>query len=66
LKRLTLRERQVLEALAEGQQSKAIAWQLGISVRTVELHRSNILAKLPARNTSQAVAIFKKAGLENE
>jgi DNA-binding NarL/FixJ family response regulator len=35
---------------------------LGISVRTVDLHRSNILAKLSARNTSQAVAIAKAGG----
>jgi two-component system, LuxR family, response regulator FixJ len=64
LRRLTPRERQVLDALADGQQSKAIAWKLGISIRTVELHRSNILAKLSARNTSQAVAIAKMAGID--
>ena len=63
LKRLTPRERQILGALAEGRQSKMIAWELGISVRTVELHRSNILTKLSARNTSQAVALAKAAGV---
>lgn len=63
LQRLTARERQVLSALAEGLQSKTIAWNLGISVRTVDLHRSNILAKLSAKNASQAVAIAKAAGL---
>ena len=52
----------VLAAISEGKQSKAIAWELGISVRTVDLHRSNILAKLSARNTSQAVAIAKAGG----
>lgn len=66
LKRLTPRERQVLDALADGQQSKTIAWKLGISARTVELHRSNILSKLSARNTSQAVAIARSAGLERK
>lgn len=66
LKRLTPREREVLEALADGQQSKTIAWKLGISARTVEVHRSNILAKLSARNTSQAVAIARTAGLEKK
>lgn len=66
LQRLTARERQVLDALAEGQQSKMIAWTLGISARTVEVHRSNILAKLSARNTSQAVAIARSAGLEKK
>lgn len=62
LEKLSRREREVLAAIAEGKQSKAIAWDLGISVRTVDLHRSNILAKLSARNTSQAVAIAKAGG----
>ena len=61
LQTLTERERQVLDAIGHGLQSKQIAWNLGISVRTVDLHRSNILAKLSARNTSQAVAIAKAA-----
>ena len=59
LRRLTARERQILEAIAAGRQSKQIAHELGISVRTVDLHRSNLLAKLGARNTSQAVAIAR-------
>jgi two-component system response regulator FixJ len=61
LQSLTPRERQVLSAIAEGLQSKAIAWKLGISVRTVDLHRSGILSKLSARNTSQAVGIARAA-----
>lgn len=52
LRTLTRREREILSAISEGMQSKAIAWDLGISIRTVDLHRSNILAKLSARNTS--------------
>lgn len=55
--RLSQREREVLGALAEGRQSKVIAWHLGVSVRTIDMHRSNILAKLGARNASQAVSI---------
>jgi two-component system response regulator FixJ len=62
LSKLSRREQEVLGAIAEGKQSKTIAWELGISVRTVDLHRSNILAKLSARNTSQAVAIAKAGG----
>jgi two-component system response regulator FixJ len=56
---LTAREQQVLEATAAGSQSKCTAWQLGLSVRTVEMHRSNLLAKLGAANASQAVAIAR-------
>lgn len=61
LQRLTSREREILDTIAQGLQSKEIAWKLGISIRTVDLHRSNILAKLSARNTSQAVAIARAA-----
>ena len=64
LQRLTAREREILDRIAHGLQSKEIAWKLGISVRTVDLHRSNILAKLSARNTSQAVAIARAAALK--
>jgi two-component system, LuxR family, response regulator FixJ len=64
LQRLTTREREVLDRIAHGLQSKEIAWKLDISVRTVDLHRSNILAKLSARNTSQAVAIARAAALK--
>ena len=63
MRTLTLREREVLRALSEGLQSKTIAWQLGISARTVDMHRSNILTKLRARNASQAVAMAHRSGI---
>lgn len=50
---LTAREREVLEHLAGGRISKVIAHELGISERTVELHRSRILKKMGARNTTE-------------
>jgi two-component system, LuxR family, response regulator FixJ len=59
--RLTQRERQILNAIAQGLQSKEIAWKLEISIRTVDVHRANILAKLGARTTAQAVAIGRAA-----
>lgn len=62
LNRLTRREAEILGALSKGLQSKTIAWEFGISTRTVEMHRSNILCKLGARNTSQAVGLLKMAG----
>lgn len=43
---LSERERQVLQGLADGGQSKTIAHDLGISARTVEMHRANIVEKL--------------------
>lgn len=62
---LTARELQVLSAMADGQQSKVIAWTLGLSVRTVEMHRSHILTKMSSRTSSQAVAMARELGLIN-
>lgn len=61
--RLSRREKEVLQALAQGRQSKVIAHDLGISIRTVEMHRSNIIAKLDARNASHALTIAQDLGL---
>lgn len=61
--RLTSRERQVMAAMADGLQTKLIAWRLGLSARTVDMHRSNILAKLSARNAAEAVAIARSLEL---
>lgn len=61
LDKLTKRETEILGALSKGLQSKVIAWEFGISTRTVEMHRSNILCKLGARNTTQAVALLTTA-----
>ncbi|MBV2361515.1 PAS and helix-turn-helix domain-containing protein [Thalassococcus sp. CAU 1522] len=53
---LTTRERQVAKMLAEGLTSKEIARGLGISPRTVEVHRSRLMAKFNARNSLELVA----------
>ena len=61
LRRLSGRERQVLNALAIGQSNKAIARDLAISHRTVEIHRMKMLAKLGARNAADAVRLHAQA-----
>lgn len=48
--RLTARERQVLELVMQGSLNKTIADRLGISIKTVELHRSNMMHKIGARS----------------
>jgi FixJ family two-component response regulator len=53
LQTLTAREREVLDLALQGHSSKAIAAELGISHRTVELHRSNLLEKLGAASISE-------------
>ena len=55
LARLTARERQVLEEAAKGLHAKEIAAALGISVRTVEVHKSRIMDKLGVRNIGELV-----------
>ena len=60
---LSSREIEVLRSIADGGQSKSIAWKLGISVRTVEMHRSRIIKKLGSRNVAQAVNTARDLGL---
>lgn len=52
---LTKRERQVMDMLVDGKQNKVIAQELGISPRTVELHRSKVMDKLSAHSLSEVV-----------
>jgi two-component system response regulator FixJ len=61
--RLTRRQQQVLHGIARGEPSKVIAWKLGLSVRTVESYRAQVLARLRARNTADAVRIAIAAGI---
>jgi len=54
---LTEREREVFHLVAEGVANKAVAVNLGISERTVEVHRSQVMKKLEARTLAQLVRI---------
>ena len=55
--RLTRRERQVMDMLVEGHQNRVIAAKLGISPRTVEIHRARVMEKLDAHSLSDVVRI---------
>ncbi|MFA5963818.1 MAG: response regulator [Sphingomonas sp.] len=61
---LTPRERDVLQGLVRGYPNKTIAFDLGISPRTVEVHRANLMEKLGVRSLSEALRIAFAAGLE--
>jgi two-component system response regulator FixJ len=60
---LSPRERQVLEALVAGQPNKVIAFDLGISVRTVEVHRARMMDRLGVRQFAEAVRLSVLATL---
>lgn len=63
IERLTPRERAVLGGMAAGLSNRAIAEQLTISPRTVEIHRANMLSKIGATHTSEAIRIAIEASL---
>ena len=60
---LTDREREVLQLIAEGLSSKEIASMLGVSLKTVDSHRSNLMEKLDIHKVSGLVRFAIRAGL---
>jgi two-component system response regulator FixJ len=63
LARLTVRELDISLALFGGRSNKAVAHELGISVRTVEMHRAHIMAKLGVKNIAEAAVMATHAGI---
>jgi two-component system, LuxR family, response regulator FixJ len=63
MQRLTKREREVLDGVADGLSNRMIGEQLAISPRTVEIHRANMLNKMGANHTSEAIRIAIEASL---
>jgi len=60
---LTPRERDIAFALQRGGSNKVIAFRLGISVRTVEAHRANLMWKLGVSSFAEAVLLIARSGL---
>src|SRR5688500_8114612 len=63
VEQLTARELEVLQGLLAGQANKELAQSLGISLRTVEMHRGNMMDRLGVASLAQAVALALEAGV---
>ena len=63
LETLSNREREVLEGLIAGHPNKTIAYDLGISPRTVEIYRANVMEKMQAKSLSELVRMALVGGL---
>lgn len=61
---LTTRERQVLEQLVMGRTNKIVAYELGISARTIEVYRRNVMTKMDANSLSHLVRMTLVAGID--
>lgn len=59
--RLTPREREVLDRVVAGETNKLIAHHLGISIKTVETHRSRVMEKMSARSLADLIRICGEA-----
>jgi len=64
LKLLSERERQVLDGLVAGKPNKIIAYDLGISPRTVEIYRANVMTKMKADSLSTLVRMVLQQGVD--
>ncbi|MBM3128888.1 MAG: response regulator transcription factor [Chloroflexi bacterium] len=61
--RLTERESQVVQLVAEGLSSREIAERLNISIKTVDTHRANMMEKLDVRNTAELIKLAIRKGI---
>ena len=63
IERLTRRQREILQLIAEGNTVKEIAWQLNLSVKTVETHRSQLMGRLDIHDVAGLVRYAMRMGI---
>lgn len=61
---LSPREREVLDGIAAGMTAKAMAGQFGVTIKTVEFHRANILKKVGVENVTELVCLLLRSGYQ--
>ena len=66
IKQLSDREQQIINLIVDGKLNKEIAYELSISISTVEAHRANIMQKMQAKNLAQLVKIYLQSKFSNE
>jgi two-component system response regulator TtrR len=66
LNSLTNRETEILKWIVAGKLNKEIAWELNISIKTVELHRCNIMKKMDASTVVELIKFYLKVASESE
>ncbi len=66
LKRLTPREREVMELVVEGLLNKQIGGRLGASEKTIKVHRARVMRKMEAESVPDLVRMAEKAGVFND
>lgn len=64
--KLSDRERQIIDLIIDGKLNKEIAYELSISISTVEAHRANIMYKMQAKNLAQLIKMYLQAQLSGE
>lgn len=64
--RLSERERQVIDLILAGKLSKEVAYDLSISISTVEAHRANIMRKMQAKNLAQLIKFYLQSQMGTE
>lgn len=63
---LSDRERQIINLILDGKLNKQIAYELSISISTVEAHRANIMHKMQAKNVAQLIKMYLQVQFSNE
>lgn len=63
---LSPREREVLDGIGVGMTSKAMAGRFGVTIKTVEFHRANILKKVGVENVTELVCLLLRSGYQTE